>query len=875
MSQYLLFLKNKFFKSTHRKLNERKKNLNVQYFDDLLRMVRDALASEHPNKLKRAVIKKYKAAMIDEFQDTDSVQYAIFSQLFSSPQQCLFMIGDPKQAIYGFRGADIFSYMQAAGDTDRKHTLQVNWRSEAGLIHAVNTIFSNMDHPFIYERISFQPAIPAPTDDSAGVNGPPFRLCWLDGEDEKPVNKTDAVEMIAKSVAHEIAMIATSDGERISIGDIAVLVRTNRQARTIRRHLSQKHIPSVLLSAENVFDTREALELYRVLGGIANPGDRRKMMAAVTTDLIGLSAQQLDQMQTAGTSHRDERFPKFNEYLRNWRRHGFIPMINEFVAKEAIKPRLLTYPEGERRLTNLLHLIELLHQAAMENDFGVSGLLKWFEQKRDNKIQGKEEHQLRMESDERAVKVITIHKSKGLEFPVVFCPFNWENAKMRKGPVLFHDKESDSGPILDIGSSDLQRHIAIAEIELLAENLRLLYVAVTRARKRCYLYWGNIKNSESSAPAYLFHYENIGNGDIDMAIQKKRFGRLTKQDLIGDLIRLEVKAGGTIHLVMIPDSKDSVYHVQNAKKAILYGRVFSGAITHSWRIMSYSSMISQHAYGAVDQDRDAYDVQRKHVHEYPDPQNPDKIKDIFQFPKGARAGTFFHDVFENLDFTRAHHGDLEALITSKLKRYGFEPHWKDTVVTNIRNTMMMNILPEDNTFTLGKVKMVDRIHEMEFSFPIQSFTTDQLKKVFIQNGPSDIAHDFSKYIEDMDFFSSLGMMKGFIDLIFQHQGRFYILDWKSNHLGFQLEDYRPEILLKAMHHERYTLQYHLYTVAVHRYLESRISDYDYQRHFGGVIYLFIRGIDPNADIRYGVFYDRPSYAMVRSVEDVLITGNAD
>ncbi|MCK5507972.1 MAG: UvrD-helicase domain-containing protein, partial [Desulfobacterales bacterium] len=621
MEKHLVFLKVDFLRFAKSELSERKKVENIQFFDDLLTTVKDVLESKGGKELEKVIRKKYKAALVDEFQDTDPVQYEIFKRIFSSQDSILFMIGDPKQAIYSFRGADIFSYMNAASNADFQYTLTENWRSESSLIKAVNTIFSSVNRPFIFDEIPFEKAKPAKADiiDRKSTSAP--LILWYIGSDgnNKPTDRNDAVFMIAEAVTGEIVRLLSSDRDsRFSKGDIAVLVRTNEQARIIKESLSAKKVHSVLYSNESIFESQEALEIERILSSVSQPANDGLLRAALITDIMGVRAEELDP-ENIDILWWDNLINNFNKYYQQWNRFGFIRMFRLFMAKEKVRARLLSFVDGQRRLTNVLHLVEILHGQAAEKELSMTGLLKWLSKQISSASNRVEEYQLRLESDEDAVKIVTVHKCKGLEYQVVFCPFGWSSSLTAKGrEFVFHDKDKNRTPTLDLDYGRDKSNIILAQNELLAENLRLLYVALTRAKIRCYLAWGNIKNAETSAPAYLFHYKDFDEKfdyqyDIVGSL-KKKFISKTEDEILGDLKELAGRSDGSIKLDFMPLNNKIEHQLNDIVGATPCGcptfnnkieqqlikdeseelvcRKFSGKIDTAWGISSFSSLIS-------------------------------------------------------------------------------------------------------------------------------------------------------------------------------------------------------------------------------------------------------------------------------------------
>ena len=901
---YVLSLKAQLFEYAKSESIKRKKKKNILFYDDLLYNVRDALrhdvqdtlkdtpgdTKDSKNALARAVREKYKAALVDEFQDTDFIQYEIFTRLFSSKKSSLFMIGDPKQAIYGFRGADIFSYMKAASTADFKYTLFENWRSNPGLITAVNTVFSNVKLPFVFDKIIFEKAEPAKIPDVKPdlQNTLPkalMKLWYLKSNDVRPVNKSDAVTLIADAVAGEIARITTHTDHPVESGDIAVLVRTNKQAKIIKNSLSNKSIPSVLYNAGNIFDSDEALEMERVLSAISEPGNERRLKSALVTRILGVSAQELDSVENEPQG-LETWMAGFREYFEVWNRYGFIRMFRLFMTQEGVKKRILSLDDGERRLTNLLHLLEILHQESEDKNAGMAGLIKWLSEQRDPLTPRLEEHQLRLESDELAVKILTIHKSKGLEFPVVFCPFCWESSLSKNKEIVFHDTSRNRNLTLDLGSTELEDHTALAQNELLAENLRLLYVALTRAKELCYLVWGRINTGETSAMAYLLHDllhdKNVVKTDHMVAELKKCFNRLDDDEILADLKRIIDRSNGAIELSLIPENNDFKYKPLIEKSKKLSCRKFKGRIDWAWKVSSYSSLVSGHLPDIELPDHDAFNTSPQHqirsnidfksISGQFEQVDYSEKNDIFSFPKGARAGIFFHDMLENLDFKENSDNIRDSLVKMKLEEFGFDLKWKNTVCSMISHLISTPLLEGQKELILSSVAMTDRINEMEFYYPLKTVTAQKLSKIFSVHAGIHVPADFPARIEKLSFMPSEGFMKGYIDLIFHHSGRFYLVDWKSNYLGNQIEDYSKDSIDDSMNKDLYVLQYHIYLLAIDQYLRLHIPGYKYESDFGGAFYIFLRGMNKNRGPQFGVYKDLPKADLIHALGKELIPG---
>ena len=909
MEAYLLFLKSEFIRFALPELQQRKRNRNIQFYDDLLVRLMRALDDPGGNELAAAIRQKYRAALIDEFQDTDSVQYAIFSRLFPDEDEVLFLIGDPKQAIYSFRGADIFSYLDAARHADAKFTLTENWRSEPDLITAVNTLFSNVKTPFVFDDIPFEMGKPrsnlsgqAPSSQKGGTfpaeiapdqrqdveRSMPLTLWYLipendsgDKDIEKPINKAEAVQRIARAVSAEISRLIASDCDTSSCGTaaghIAVLVRTNRQARIIKDHLSVMEIPSVLYSSENIFDSHEAMEIERLLSSISEPVNERRFRAALATDMLGVTGNDLD-FSEVFPPWWETRLADFREYFRTWERYGFIRMFQQLLVREGVRKRLLSYPDGERRLTNVLHLSELLHHESIEKKRGVGELLKWLSEQRDPDTPRLEAHQIRLESDRTAVKIVTIHKSKGLEYDIVFCPFGWEGSQVRDEEIVFHDLDAGGTLTLNLdGKRDDNARID-AQNELLAENLRLLYVALTRAKNRCYVVWGRINTAETSALAYLFHSKDHKDRDRVFTL-KETFSRIGNSEFLKDLKHITDRSQGTIGLAPLPTERevpDAAFRPD--EKDTLTFRKISKRIDTTWKISSYSALVTgfQSTERPADvelPDRDAYTRHRL----YSDLDSPDATDvsgktDIFSFPRGARAGIFFHDVFEHVEFDFQEQNYLKDLVERKLQEHGFEEKWKETVCTMVQHVLSVSLPAVENGFTLSGLSDHERMNEAEFYFPLNPISPETFKKIFRTMGSDLSGPGFPERLEKLMFSPARGFMKGYIDMIFEYGNRFFIVDWKSNYLGSNMADYTGDALAETMATEFYLLQYHLYTLALHQYLRNHVPDYQYESHFGGVFYIFVRGVNADMGPKRGIYYDLPSWRLIKAMGTSLITG---
>ncbi|MDQ3671374.1 MAG: UvrD-helicase domain-containing protein, partial [Actinomycetota bacterium] len=511
-------LRTAFIRETDRAFEQEKRRRHALAFDDLLRRVHGGLVDPATGRhLVNAIRARYDVALIDEFQDTDALQYPIFSTAFSGHP--LFLIGDPKQSIYGFRGADVHVYMRAAEDARESFTLSTNYRSTPTLISALNRLFGRATRPFLHDekRLAY---VAVTADDRAQDADNPLKdrapaLCWwlIEGDDRKPISNTKAHERFHEEIADEIVRLLegrVKDLRReVLPREIAVLVRTNWEARALQRELSAAGVPSVLRGSGDILESEEMSELARILGAVVAPADPRAIRGALATAIWGKDARSFAAL---AEPHREAEWQQMTEDLGEardiWRRHGFLRMAEGLLDKLGAAQRLLGYVDGERRLTNLRHAVEVLHAAEQSGRRSPEGLLLWLAQTRGTKATDAERRELRLESDAEAVQISTIHLSKGLEYGIVFCTSLWNPHKDKDGPVLA--RLDDETVVYDLGSEKLEEHRGLAAAEGLAEELRLTYVALTRAKYRCYVGLAATKDaSPRSALGYLLLDEAV------------------------------------------------------------------------------------------------------------------------------------------------------------------------------------------------------------------------------------------------------------------------------------------------------------------------------------------------------------------------------
>lgn len=818
-------------------------------FDDMLSRLDEALRGDSGETLASAIRQRFPVAMIDEFQDTDPQQYRIFRRIWRrQPETALLLIGDPKQAIYAFRGADIFTYMKARGDVAAHYTLDTNWRSSPGMVGSVNRLFSLSDNPFMFHEIPFLPVKAAAknkglrfTVDAADV---PAMNVWLMPGDT--VGSGDYQTFMAQLCATQIrdwlsagqrgrALLWRGETSRpVQASDITVLVRNRLEAAQVREALQTLGIPSVYLSnRDSVFETLEAQELLWLLQAVLAPERENTLRSALATSMFGLTALDIENLNQDEQAW-DALVEEFSEYRQIWRQRGVMPMLRALMTARHIAENLLATRGGERRLTDILHISELLQEAASQLE-SEHALVRWLAQHIAEPDSNAASQQMRLESDKHLVQIVTIHKSKGLEYPLVWLPFI---ARFRKqDQAFYHDRETFAA-VLDLGQDEAS--LELAEAERLAEDLRLLYVALTRAVWHCSLGVAPLSSRKS------------GNSDFHLSALGRLLQAGEAMDAAGLAARLADFCHGDIALQRPGELDLTPWQAPAATIPRLSARELQRRIADDWRVTSYSGL-QQHGFSGGQDLLPRLDVDAAGVGEVvEEPQLTPH-----QFPRGAAPGTFLHSLFEELDFTQP---VPEGWMAEKLQLSGFDAQWAP-VLTDWLGGVLKTRLPGPD-IALNQLAARDKQVEMAFYLPIaQLLTAERLDALIRQYDP------LSADTPPLDFRQVRGMLKGFIDLVFRHEGRYYLLDYKSNWLGEDREAYTRPAMEQVMRAHRYDLQYQLYSLALHRYLRHRLADYDYDRHFGGVIYLFLRGMD-GQEGGQGIFTTRPVRPLIDGLDQL-------
>lgn len=848
-------------------------------FDDMLARLDAALQGENGPRLAEVIRRQFPVALIDEFQDTDPLQYRIFDTLYqidANRDDCgLFMIGDPKQAIYSFRGADIHTYLHARRATSGRHyNLDRNFRSSHAMVAAVNQVFLRAESRQEGDgAFRFRDDLPFLEVDAEGraevwtVDGqaqPALTVWQLPGDG--PVSKGHYRKALAASAATEIVRLLdvnqragfAKGGELAPVkpSDIAVLVRDLKEAQAIRGALAERGVRSVYLSdKDSVFAGQEARDLLLWLRACADPDQERSLRAALASATLSLELAELERLNLDERSW-ERHVMQFRDYRQRWQRQGVLPMLRQLLQDFSLPQRLLTRADGERVLTNLLHLAELLQQAAAELD-GELALIRHFSELLTGAGQA-EEQVLRLESDDALVRVVTIHKSKGLEYPLVFLPFICAFRPVDGKQLLqVHDGERRQL----VFKADAET-LARAERERLGEDLRLLYVALTRARHACWLGVADLKvgNNQQSR----LHDCGLGYllGAGDRLAQTSELQRWLQP--FDDQPRSVVQE--------IPTATTQQYVAPQSLTGDTQWRVPERRAGEQWWIASYSALRMEEGdvktaprYDDAAPDSPAAQNASDDEQLAQEPTLiPVSAQGLHRFPRGANPGTFLHGLLELAaaeGFGRLASAPLQLreLIARRCQRRGLES-WIVPLFEWMQELLVQS-MPLGNGQLVSLAQLQQYQAELEFWFEASHFDVRRLDALVQQFELPGLAR------QPLCSDTLNGMFKGFIDLVFEHEGRFYVLDYKSNWLGADAGAYTQDAMAAAVASHRYDLQYVLYVLALHRQLRLRLANYDYDRHLGGALYLFMRA--PST----GSYLARPERALIEQL-DALFRGEA-
>lgn len=939
----------------------RSKALGVVSFADLSRQLNEALRDAGPEEdLIPAVSARFSAVLVDEFQDTDDRQWRIFETLFRardghSPVHYLFLVGDAKQSIYGFRGANIRVYADACDGFDHEWPLHFNFRSDARLLAGLNTLFAahqpHLDyfsdpsirytdvHPPEWRRDGSPLEVEDTVDESARA---PIQVRYFDArsirgaEAGKPIAKTNAEAILAEYAAADMTQLLTSgtrlNGRRLIASDLAVLVRSHHQGTLIQRALHARGVPAAVSAKQSVFASPLTGSIKLWLSALAQPGSQNAARLCAASPLFGWTGEDLSVIDSDPAVQL--RWDAWRLQIKAWRAQfdatGFFRTFRAAMVTSQVTARVLRAPNGDRNMTDLLHMIDLIGDAESAGGLRLPGVMRWLDDP--ERANGdREENKIRLERDDASVRIMTVHKSKGLQFPIVYAPFLAVGSQPKPAPSdPFRAPRDTNGPerILELRrEGELPSADAVAgspmdawqrrQLEEHRESLRLVYVALTRAKHRLILYTGHTRFLMHSGLGPLLHSgsdeasaEAPSRLDQTMArCPENAYGLPSSEMLRDDLLRLVRRAGGDISLRdCLPEQQVSEPYSQSLDTQELRVRpTIRHHLTSAWGRYSYSSL-TRDLHGGTELYADDDELTDRHD-EFDDPHQtlmrrtpPAPVPfvgpriTLHTYPGGAEAGSCLHEIFEHIDFrapekeeTQAH---FSAVITQQLERFGLPvPALRDELLQGVSQALLT---PLSGDSVLEGICLADlapsrRLNELDFLLPIRNDASCPLLRDELVDlmstavGQGPVTKAYVDSLKELRYERLTGFLNGSIDLVFavsdrQGTDRYYLVDYKSNLLNLErdqnpvVQRYNHVWMADEMAYHHYILQYHLYSVALHRFLRHRIPDYAYERHFGGALYLFVRGmLGPTAPVQptgesFGVFFHRPDPQLISNLD---------
>jgi len=883
------------FEYTSRKLKNYKISRNIQTFDDLITNLHKTLELEKNLKSKpltELIRYKYDLAIVDEFQDTDTKQYAIFQAIFNFDNKGFFMIGDPKQSIYKFRGADVFSYITAKNQAKNHYTLFKNFRSEGKVVNAVNSLFSFKKHLFDsmekeeakaftdnpestdifvygnrenFEGINFVKAEPGLNENSQKKlilndekNNPGMIISMIETEDQA-FNLQAAASYTASETSRLLnldmdkAYILLPDGKKKQLNpeDFAVLVNTHKQAALVKEAMTVREIPAVIQNTAKIFESQEAEDIKNWIKAVISPSESN-IKKLFVSNLMNKTFDQINALSSEQFMQITEYFSRISKF---WSKNGFFSSFSFFMEKFDLVANTIKLQNGKRIITNYFQIRELLHQYELRNIYSPERTLSYITEMIFNAPSGDDAIE-ELESDKAAVRIMTVHKSKGLEFPIVFCPYFWTpqivKGEKKQLTVPFCEFENNIPKHkLDLGADQelFEKHKIYARKETLAELVRLLYVGVTRAAHRIYMPVIKHKLLKQSVLSYVFTKCDTSFLEDITKTKDCEISELT----IKGLKNIQKFSNDTI---VFEQGKTTLtkYFTKNEKvnyDKLCFEQIKPAKLERKWAVGSFSNLIALHKY-----ERDSQE----------------KGKEIFNLPSGKVFGTVVHKIFENY-FTYGNKVFNEPtcrkyLFENILDHMDFFHNTSDEKRKErmiIAEKMFHNCLNVDinvlsSSFKLSQINYA--VPEFTFCHKIKNFSPDLLESVF-KKFPELYSDSFSNQVADLGFNLKNGYMNGEIDLFFKtEKNLYYVLDWKTNNLGASTECYSPDKIKENMEKHLYTLQAHIYSIATHIYLRTYLSGYEYNKNFGGYIYIYTRGADIKGN---GVYFAKPPEQLINYI----------
>jgi exodeoxyribonuclease V beta subunit len=915
--------------AVRREVERRKRRRKILTYDDLLTRLAATLNDPQRGPAACARLReRYRIALVDEFQDTDPTQWDILRLAFAEGDGTLVLIGDPKQAIYAFRGADVFAYLDAARTAGAQATLGVNWRSDQGLIDAFDALLhgARLGHA----GIEYRQVRAANAHQQSRLRGAacaaPLRVRVVHRDDGLVtltnrgwVGVATGRPHVADDLAADVVALLSSgaevitrgpDGseagaERVRPGHLAVLVRTNRQGALVRDALEAVGVPAVINGAGSVFGTQVARDWLALLEALERPASPTRVRAVACTPFLGWTA---DTIAAADEPSWERLHARVHVWAGILRRRGVASLLETINATEGLPCRLLGWVDGERALTDLRHVGQLLHLEAVAEQLGVTALTAWLRQRiaEAHDDTGEEDRSRRLESDSEAVQVLTIHRAKGLEFPVVYCPFLWDPSYVRTDEVaVFHDADDGDRRTIDVGgkgSPGFDEHAEQQMIEERGEDLRLAYVALTRARHQAVIWWASSWDSRFSALGrLLFGRDDAGNVVVELGVAPG------EDEVEARLEQLFAAVPDTISIERTTGGDGTRWADAAAPPGPLAVRAFERPLDLRWRRTSYTALTSAaHEADVASEPEHAGTIDEELPTGAPTEVGPPLADEaalravpspLAGMPGGTRTGSLVHAVLERVDFTAADlDGQLAMHLERELDRQAGDLGGLEAAVTGLRAAIDTPLGPLLGGVRLRDIGATDRLDELGFELPLvggddpaADLDVGMIASLLDQHvPPGDVLAGYAERLRDPTLARDLrGYLTGSIDAVLRVRDadgtpRFAVVDYKTNWLGVDDEalsawHYRPDALADAMQRAHYPLQAVLYSVALHRYLRWRLPGYRADRNLAGVLYLFLRGMTGPDGPRVGgqpcgVFAWAPPAGLIAALSDAFDRG---
>jgi exodeoxyribonuclease V beta subunit len=879
--------------AVRKEVDRRKRMRRILGFDDLLTRLQHTLEDAETGPAAAARLRsRYRVVLVDEFQDTDPVQWDILRLAFHG-HATLVLIGDPKQAIYAFRGADVHAYLAAGEAADHRATLAQNWRSDPDLLLGLQALFrgSSLGDP----RIVVAPVSAAHSGRSLDTTDAPVRIRILRSE---PLPVGEARDIVTRDVVREIVSTLNtgtmlspreeSPRRPVRPGDIAVIVRTGAQLDLVHEALLTAGVPSVQRTTSSVFRTAAAADWVVLLEALEQPHRTGRVRRLAVSPFVGWDAAAL------ASNDVDRLGLRLRHWVHRYEERGVAALFETVARDERLPSRLLAQLDGERRLTDLRHVAEALHAATMSGQLGLTAALEWLRHRVDEAGEDSSvERSRRLDSDAAAVQVVTVHMSKGLEFPIVHVPFAWDRYVFTQDIPLFHVDGTGQrvrnvgGPSSPGFAADQNRNNS----EEFGEDLRLLYVALTRAQAQVTAWWAPSAKNAPCAPLHRLLFTD----DPAAGVPE----RVTVPGAARAVDRASLRAvQGCLSVTVVPDGPDPTWTRPASSATALSAARLDRALDTSWRRTSYSALTA-----GVHDTAPVIATEPEVAEKDDEPSTPlpstvgaeldDVPSPMAALPGGASFGTLVHAVLERVDTSAT---DLEAQLREHA--FGQQARLGPAEVDPLALTAALlpplrtplGALADDRA--LADIASSDRLAELDFELPLRGgdrpngiSSLGELAALLRRHLPSDDPlREYAELLEDpvLGDAALRGYLNGSIDAVLRVDGRFVVVDYKTNRLGDPDEpltawDYRGAAMAEAMLLAHYPLQALLYQVALHRFLRWRLASYDPAAHLGGVLYLFLRGMC-GPDVVFadgsvpGVFAWQPPPSLVVAVSDLLAVG---